>query len=69
MQSRKTLTSRSGFTLVQINILDNSGKVIRTSYEVADHNEDVIGRFGSLTEAESFIKLLSNLNQPSLVAQ
>ncbi|WP_057830477.1 hypothetical protein [Colwellia sp. TT2012] len=68
MQNRKTLTSRSVFTLVQIDILANGGNVIRTSYEVAEPNEDVVGRFGSLTEAENFITLLSNLNQQSLVS-
>lgn len=62
MQSKKTLTSRSGFNLMQKDILDSSGNVIRTSYEVEDANEDVIGRFGSLAEAEKFIKLLCHLN-------
>lgn len=47
---------------MQKDILDSSGNVIRTSYEVEDANEDVIGRFGSLAEAEKFIKLLCHLN-------
>lgn len=62
MQNRKTLTSRDGFNLVQTDVLANSGDVIRTSYEVEDPNEDAIGRFGSLIEAEKFIKLLCHLN-------
>ncbi|MCJ8295649.1 MAG: hypothetical protein MJK15_14690 [Colwellia sp.] len=54
---------------MQKDFLDSSGNLIRTSYEVEDANEDVIGRFGSLAEAESFITLLSKLNPQSLMGQ
>jgi hypothetical protein len=62
MKNRKTLLSKSGFNLVQVDILDGSDSVIRVSYEVVDPDEDAIGRFGSLTEAQNFINMLCHLN-------
>ena len=62
MKNRKTLLSKSGFNLVQVDILDGSDSVIRISYEVVDPDEDAIGRFGSLTEAQNFINMLCHLN-------
>ncbi|KGJ90411.1 hypothetical protein [Colwellia psychrerythraea] len=62
MQNKKTLTSTSGYNLVQTDVLAQSGDILRTSFEVEDPNEDAIGRFGSLLEAERFIKLLCHLN-------
>ncbi len=61
MTAHKTLENQSGFYLVRVNTLSDSGSVIRTSYEVVDPSGDVIGRFGSLKEAENFMTLLGNL--------
>ena len=52
MNNRKTLLSKSGFNLVQVDILDGNDNAIRVSYEVVDPDEDAIGRFGSLSEAQ-----------------
>lgn len=54
---------------MQKDILDSSGNIIIISYEVEDANEEVIGRFGSLAEADNFITLLSNLNSQNLMGQ
>ncbi len=62
MLNRKTLTRSLAFCLVQVDVTDKKGSVIRTSYEVEDPDEDAIGRFGSLIEAERFIQLLCHLN-------
>ena len=43
-------------------VLDGNDNVIRISYEVVDPDEDAIGRFGSLTEAQNFINMLCHLN-------
>lgn len=64
MKNRKTLISNAGFNLLQVDVLDSIGYVVRTSYEVVDEREDVTGRFGSLTEAKNFFDLLGNLEQP-----
>jgi len=66
MKDKNTLTSQSGFNLVQVDTLADSKDVIRTSYEVVDPSEDVIGRFGSLKEAQSFIDLLCSLDEQNL---
>ncbi len=63
MKNRETLMRQSGFHLVQVDLSNAGNNVIRTSYEVVDPIEDVIGRFGSLTEAQNFIKMLCLLNQ------
>ena len=63
MKNRSTLLSNTGFDLVQIDTLAQDGNVIRASYEVLDPSEDVIGRFGSLSEAMKFMDLLCNLDQ------
>ena len=47
MKNRKTLLSKSGFNLVQVDILDGNDNVIRVSYEVVDPDEDAIGRIGT----------------------
>jgi len=62
MKNRKILLSKSGFNLVQVDVLDGNDNVIRVSYEVVDPDEDAIGRFGSLTEAQNFINMLCHLN-------
>jgi hypothetical protein len=56
MQSRKTLGSKSEFSLVQVDELDENGNVVSTSYEVVDSDGNLIGRFGSLKEAQDFLK-------------
>lgn len=70
MKNRKTLLiksgDQSGFNLVQVDLLDAGYNITRTSYEVVDPSEDVIGRFGSLQEAQNFIKMLCLLNQQDL---
>jgi hypothetical protein len=66
MQNRKILVTQSGLNLLQVDVLDANKNVIRTSYEVIDTHEDVIGRFGSLKEAQNFIKMLSLLNEQDL---
>jgi hypothetical protein len=70
MKHKNTLTSQSGFNLIQVDTLADSladsKAVIRTSYEVVDPSDDVIGRFGSLKEAKSFIDLLRTLDQQDL---
>jgi len=63
MRNRKTHASQSGFSLVKISKLDDNGNDIRTSYEVVEPDGNVAGLFGSLTEAQSFYKLLCRLNQ------
>ncbi|MBU2872014.1 hypothetical protein [Colwellia sp. E2M01] len=63
MQKRKELESVLGFHLIHVEVLDKKNTVIRTSYEVVDPADDVIGRFVSLKDAQNFIKLLSNLTQ------
>ncbi len=62
MNNRKTLLSKSGFNLVQVDILVGNDNAIRVSYEVVDPDEDAIGRFGSLSEAQNFINMLCHLN-------
>ena len=62
MNNRKTLLSKSGFNLVQVDVLDGNENTIRVSYEVVDPDEDAIGRFGSLSEAQNFINMLCHLN-------
>jgi len=62
MKNRITLMKQSGFNLVQVNIMNGGNNIMRTSYEVIDSIEDVIGRFGSLQEAKNFIKMLCLLN-------
>lgn len=56
MQNRKTLVSNSSFSLVRVNEVDENGNVLSTSYEVVDPDGNVIGRFGSLKEAQDFLK-------------
>ena len=54
MKNSKTLTSQAGFHLVQVDTSNEAGSVIRTSYEVVDPSEDVIGRFWQLTRGSKF---------------
>jgi hypothetical protein len=56
MQNRKPLGKKSGFSVVQVDELDANGNVVSTSYEVVDPNGNVIGRFGSLKDAQDFLK-------------
>ena len=56
MQNRKTLGKNSGFSLVQVDEVDENGNVLSTSYEVVDPDGNVVGRFGSLKEAQDFLK-------------
>lgn len=56
MNNRKKLESNSGFSLVQVDEVDKNGNVLSTSYEVIDPDGNVIGTFGSLKEAQDFIK-------------
>lgn len=56
MSNRKTLESNSGFSLVQVDEVDENGKVLSTSYEVVDPNGKIIGTFRSRKEAQDFIK-------------
>lgn len=56
MQNRKTLGSKSEFSLVQVDELDENGNVVSTSYEVVGSDGNVIERFGSLKEAQDFLK-------------
>lgn len=56
MQNRKTLVSKSDFSLIQVDELDENGNIVSTSYEVVDPDGNVIGRFGSLKEAQDFLK-------------
>ena len=63
MKDRKTLVTQSGFNLVQVDSVNKGNDVIRTSYEVLDPEEDAIGRFGSLKEAQNFIKMLCLIKQ------
>ncbi len=63
MKDRKTLVTQSGFNLVQVDSVNKGNDVIRTSYEVVDPEEDAIGRFGSLKEAQNFIEMLCLLKQ------
>ena len=60
MQNRKQIESHCGYILLQVDILDSKGNVIRSSYEVLEPSEDVIGRFGSLKEAKEYMELLYN---------
>jgi len=62
-QSTKQIEKQSGFNLVQVDLLNESDIVIRTSYEVLDSDEEAIGRFGSLQEAQKFIQMLCLLNE------
>lgn len=62
-QSTKQVEKQSGFNLVQVDLLNESDIVIRTSYEVLDSDEEAIGRFGSLQEAQKFIQMLCLLNE------
>ncbi|WP_157829000.1 hypothetical protein [Colwellia sp. 75C3] len=67
MKKRTILMIESGFNLVQVDLLNAGNNIMRTSFEVIDPIEDVIGRFGSLKEAENFIKMLCLLNQEQAV--
>jgi hypothetical protein len=59
VQKRKTLESLSDFSLVQVDVQDESDNVTRTTYEVIELDENVVGRFGSLKEAQSFIQIIT----------
>jgi len=63
MKDRKTLVKQSGFNLVQVNSVNAGSDAVRTSYEVVDPEEDAIGRFGSLKEAQNFINMLCLLKE------
>ena len=67
MKNRRTLLNNTGFDLVQVDTVTENGNVIRASYEVVEPSEDVIGRFGSLSEAMKFMDLLCNLDQKEQV--
>jgi hypothetical protein len=64
MQNRKTLGIKSGFSLVQVDELDENGNVLSTSYEVVDPDGKVIGRFGSLKEAQDVFKTVVSPEPP-----
>ncbi|TYK65863.1 hypothetical protein [Colwellia echini] len=68
MQKQSELENVSGFHLVHVNILGKQESVVRTSYEVVDPSGDVIGRFGSLKEAQNFINLLCDLSPEEVKA-
>jgi hypothetical protein len=63
MKDRKILVIQSGFNLVQVDSVNAGSDTIRTSYEVVDPEEDAIGRFGSLKEAQNFINMLCLLKE------
>lgn len=69
MKNRITLMKQSSFNLVQVNIMNGGNNIMRTSYEVIDSIEDVIGRFGSLKEAQNFIKMLCLLNHQGIAQE
>ena len=67
MKKRTLLMMQSGFNLVQVDFMNGANNIMRTSFEVIDPIEDVIGRFGSLKEAENFINMLCLLNQEQTI--
>jgi hypothetical protein len=66
MKNRIMLMKKSGFNLVQVDLVNEGNNITRTSFEVLDPIEDVIGRFGSLKEAQNFIKMLCLLNHQDI---
>lgn len=62
MQNRIELDNLSGFHLIKVDIVDQYTNDIRTSYEVLDPENGVVGRFAGLSEAQSYIKLLCRLD-------
>jgi hypothetical protein len=62
MRNRKTHTSQSGISLVQVSESDEKGNDTRISYEVVEPDGNVAGLFGSLKEAEGFYALLCSLD-------
>ena len=48
VKNRTTLITEGGLSLVQVNHLDESGKIIGVSYEVYDEDGDVLDEFTSL---------------------
>lgn len=56
MSNRKTLTSKNGFSLVEVTLLDSNGHFVRTNYEVYGPDGDHLDSFGSLEEAQSYLK-------------
>lgn len=66
MQDKKVVVSSDKYNLLRVDILEADKSISRTSYEVTDLQDDVVGRFGSLKEAHNFIKLLEPLNRQNL---
>ncbi|MGF1764111.1 hypothetical protein [Aliivibrio kagoshimensis] len=64
MKDRKTLASNSGFSLIQVIEVDDNGNILSTSYEVVDPDGKTIGCFGSLKEAQDFLKNILDPEPP-----
>ncbi|TMM46071.1 hypothetical protein [Colwellia ponticola] len=62
-KSNDKLAVQANFNLLQVELLDENNVAIRITYEVEDADEEAIGRFGSLQEAENFIKMLCLLDE------
>jgi hypothetical protein len=56
MENRIKLVSNFGFTLIQVNDVDENGNGLSTSYEVIDPYGNVLERFGILEEVKYFFK-------------
>ena len=67
MQDKKVIVTCNKYNLLRVDVLDVDKIIVRTSYEVTDLHEEVIGRFGSLRDAHNYIKLLEPINRQGLI--
>ena len=65
-KSEDKVAVQTSFNLLQVELLDEHNIAIRTTYEVEGADKEAIGRFGSLQEAENFIKMLCLLDEKDL---
>lgn len=68
-KSTGTAPVQASFNLLKVDLVDESDTIIRTTYEVEDGDNETIGRFGSLQEAENFIKMLCLLDDKDLTGR
>lgn len=56
MQNRNLMESRSGFSVAQVDEVDENGNIVSTSYAVVDPDGNVKGRFGTFKEAQDLFE-------------
>lgn len=62
MQNRKTLESKSRFSLVQVDEVDENGNIVSTYYEIVAPDGNIIKQLESLTEAQKLLETILQQN-------